>query len=156
MKSSDDTEHAPPAPKRPQSLALSILMLATVLGLVWFAALPPEVFKGGADPLRFTLIIIVALVAVAAWSVLLTKEQSQRVGQAEEERDLFFRLSLDIFGVLSLDGHFERINPALVNILGLKPENVEGMALPDIVHADDVTIARDGLAAPRQWPPDPV
>lgn len=146
MKPSDDSEHPQPGPQRPQSSALSILMLAAVLGLVWFAALPPEALKDGADPLRFTLIIIIALVAVAAWGVLLAKEQNLRVGQVEEERDLFFRLSLNIFGVLSLDGHFQRLNPALINILGLKPENVEGMALTDIVHADDIAVAREGLA----------
>ncbi|GAB2898297.1 hypothetical protein GCM10027046_30100 [Uliginosibacterium flavum] len=147
MKPRDNNEHPPPSPRSPLSSALSILMLAAVLGLVWFAALPAEAFKGGTDPLRFTLIIIIALVAVATWGVLLAKAQNQRAGQIEEERDLFFRLSLDIFGVLSLSGHFERLNPALVNILGLKPENIVGMSLLDIVHAEDLGIARKGLTA---------
>ncbi|MBS1209460.1 MAG: sensor histidine kinase [Proteobacteria bacterium] len=147
MKPSDDTEHSSPSPKRPQSSALSILMLAAVLGLVWFAALPSDVFQDGGELLRFPLVIVIALIAVAAWSVRLVTEQKQRVGRVEEERDLFFSLSLDIVSVLSLDGHFERINPALVNILGLKPENVAGMALTDIVHADDAVIARNGLTS---------
>lgn len=146
MDHNDRTEHNASTNQRPQTSALSVLVLAIVLGLVWFAALPPETTQTGSDRVRLSLIIIIALIAVASWGALIASRQNQRVGQIAEERDLFFTLSLDIFGVLSESGHFERINPAVLNILGLKPETLtEGMSLIDIVHADDTPQVRDAL-----------
>lgn len=146
MESSENAEHISPSAQRPQSSALSVLILAIVLGLVWFAAVPAEISQGESERMRLSLIIIIALIAVASWGVLLASKQNQRAGQIAEERDLFFTLSLDIFGVLSEDGHFERINPAVLNILGLKPESLtEGMSLLDIVHAEDVALAQSNL-----------
>jgi PAS domain S-box-containing protein len=140
MQPRDDDKLPTPPTRTPQSSVQIFLILASILGLAWLAALPSDYTENGADPLRFTLVIVCALIAIVAWGLVTTKEQNQRVGQAEEERDLFFTLSLDIFGVLSTDGHFLRLNPALVNTLGLKPENIVGMALPDIVHVDDRAI----------------
>jgi PAS domain S-box-containing protein len=138
MDTRESTEHISPPRQSQQTSALSVLILAIVLGLIWFAAMPASSAPGDADRLRLSLVIIIALIAVASWGVLLASHQNQRVGQIEEERDLFFTLSLDIFGVLNPQGGFQRINPAVLNILGLKPETLtEGMGLLDIVHADD-------------------
>ncbi len=136
-------ENVPAPRRRPQSPVQTILFLAAILGLAWFAAMPATL--GAADPWRFMLVVVISVVAVATWGVFTAKERNLLVGQAEEERDLFFSLSLDIFGMLDATGHFQRLNPALVNTLGLKPENIEGMALIDIVHADDRSIVRQGL-----------
>lgn len=128
-----------------QSPAQTILFLGAILWLAWFAAMPAGQEAGSTDPWRFTLVVVIVIIAIGTWAFVTTKEQNHRVGQAEEERDLFFSLSLDIFGVLDTEGHFLRLNPALTDTLGLKPENLEGMALIDIVHAEDRQIALDGL-----------
>ncbi|MDO6387924.1 PAS domain S-box protein [Uliginosibacterium sp. 31-12] len=146
MESRDNSENLAPPPPAPQSSLLSVLILAIVLGLVWFAALPQDSNALASDRMRLSLAIIVALIAVAGWGLVLASKQNQRAGQIAEERDLFFSLSLDILGVLGLSGRFERINPAVLNILGLKPETLtEGMSLLDIAHPEDTQLATSRL-----------
>jgi PAS domain S-box-containing protein len=57
--------------------------------------------------------------------------------EAQQERDRFFNLSIDLLGVANFDGYFTRLNPALEQVLGFT--NAELMAQPfiDFVHPDD-------------------
>lgn len=144
-----DTKQLPealgPTPTQNFSPVLSVLILALALGLLWFATIIGDNGKAG---LRVSLFVVVALIAVAGWGIVIANQQKQRVGRAEEERDLFFSLSLDIFCILDPEGQFLRINPAVLNILGRKPETLtEGTSLLDIVHQDDIRTSRQSLAA---------
>jgi PAS domain S-box-containing protein len=56
---------------------------------------------------------------------------------AEQERDRFFNLSIDLLATISFDGYFTRLNPAWENTLGYT--NAELIAQPfiDLIHPDD-------------------
>lgn len=57
--------------------------------------------------------------------------------QSEEERDRFFSLSVDMLCVVSLRGHFRRVNPAFAEILGHPEAALLAKSIPDFVHSED-------------------
>lgn len=147
-----DTKQLPeplgPTPTQSLSPALSVLILALALGLLWFATIFGDSGAGNPGRLHASLFVVLALIAVTGWGLAIANQQKQRVGRAEEERDLFFSLSLDIFCILDPDGLFLRINPAVLNVLGRKPETLtEGTSLLDIIHHDDIQPVRTSLAS---------
>jgi PAS domain S-box-containing protein len=57
--------------------------------------------------------------------------------QREEERDRFFALSLDMLCVVTLDGRFRRVNPALTKTLGHPEADLLSSGILDFVHVAD-------------------
>jgi PAS domain S-box-containing protein len=57
--------------------------------------------------------------------------------QAEEERDRFFTLSLDLLCVVAPNGHFVRLNPAFETVLGYTRAELMASPMLDFVHPDD-------------------
>jgi len=55
----------------------------------------------------------------------------------EEERDQFFRLSMDLLCIVRLDGHFLRTNPTFEKVFGYSEEELRNQPILEWLHPDD-------------------
>lgn len=80
----------------------------------------------------------VRIVPVTDDQVLLMVRDITEQKQAEEERDRFFDLSIDMFCIAGFDGYFQRLNPAWEKTLGYTRAELLANPYFAFVHPDDI------------------
>ncbi len=65
--------------------------------------------------------------------------------QAQQERDRFFKLSLDMLLIADFEGYFRQVNPAWEKTLGFTCEELQGQHYTELVHPEDLEETRTAV-----------
>ncbi|MEM9116421.1 MAG: EAL domain-containing protein [Cyanobacteria bacterium P01_F01_bin.56] len=66
--------------------------------------------------------------------------------QAEQERDRYFKLSLDLLFMADQQGRLQRVNPAWASTLGYSQADLINCSWTDIIHPDEQSLVQNALS----------
>ncbi len=75
------------------------------------------------------------------WNGLITDITALK--EAEEERDRFFTMSLDMLAIAGFDGHWRRLNPSFTETLGYSVAEMLETSFLEGIHPDDLAATQD-------------
>jgi PAS domain S-box-containing protein len=85
-----------------------------------------------------TGIIAALFIGLYLLSLLSRKARAETLARArKDEFECFFSMSIDLFCMIDLSGHFMRLNPEWSSTLGYSLDKLEGRRFMDFVHPDD-------------------
>ncbi|GGE02774.1 hybrid sensor histidine kinase/response regulator [Polymorphobacter glacialis] len=77
----------------------------------------------------------------------LNSDIERQVVERADDRNLVWKISPDLMGVLRADGHFETTNPAWHAVLGWTETEVVSMSIFEMLHPEDAPRTRGGFEA---------
>ena len=86
-----------------------------------------------------------ALGVMAGWAGERAAHVTQESREANQERDKFFDLSMDLLCIAGTDGYFKRLNPAWERALGFSREELCSKPFIEFIHPDDRSRTQDAM-----------
>ncbi len=84
-----------------------------------------------------------ALGVMAGWAGERAAHATRESREANQERDKFFDLSMDLLCIAGTDGYFKRLNPAWERALGFNREELCSKPFMEFIHPDDRSRTQD-------------
>jgi len=128
------------------ALLLSFLALEQLYQAIFSTMLDSEAgAKGTAATLSVLVVFLQLLTALTMIVLFLGEEQGDlhdalsRLAESQDHFRLVFEHSGVGMALLSAEGHFQKVNPALVQMLGYDADELAGRRLIDLAHPDDIS-----------------
>jgi len=91
------------------------------------------------------VLAILALGVMAGWAGERAAQAKRESREANQERDKFFDLSMDLLCIAGTDGYFKRLNPAWERALGFSREELCSKPFIEFIHPDDRSRTQEAM-----------
>lgn len=78
------------------------------------------------------------------------RRAEEALREKSDELNRYFSFALDLLCIADVNGRFRRLNPAWESVLGYRVEELEGLRIIDLVHADEMDAAKAAMAELRK------